>query len=43
MNTLEEFKKSYEVELKGFSETEIKSYYMVYLEDPIQFNPSMIG
>lgn len=43
MLTFEEFKKRYKVELNGFSETEIKSYYMVYLEDPFQFHPSMIG
>lgn len=43
MLTIDEFKKKYEVELKGFSDKEIKSYYMMYLDDPFQFHPSMIG
>lgn len=43
MLTFEEFKKKYEIEFEKFSEIEIKSYYMMYLENPFEFHPSMIG
>lgn len=43
MLKIEEFKKRYEKELEGFSDVEIKSYYMTYLEDLFQFHPTMIG
>lgn len=42
MLTLNEFKERYKIELEGLSE-EVSHYYRMYLEDPFQFNPDMIG
>jgi hypothetical protein len=43
MLTLKEFKIRYAQQLEGMSESMIKSYYFMYLEDPFEFHPDMIG
>lgn len=45
MLTLEEFKNRYKTELESeeCTENEILYFYDMYLEDPFQFHPDMIG
>jgi hypothetical protein len=42
MLTLEEFRKKYQKELKDHTEDEVQYFYDWYVEDPLQFHPSMI-
>ena len=43
MLTKEEFINRYKVELELCTESEVNSYYIMYLEDPFEFSSGMIG